>query len=339
MISTLDLQTLFDRILQVLREVTHCDSAALLLYNPGAEELEVHQALGTGSDALRGSCLRLEEGVTGQAARNQELIYVQDIGSDGRYLHYKKKTPQRGSMVSAPLTSKKRLLGVLNLHKDRCAAFTDGEIKLIQTVVTQAAIAIENAQLYEKTRNLSNTDELTGLANRRHFQEIVNREVAQARRYGTGFSLIIIDIDFFKLYNDTHGHLRGDAVLRKVAALLLQNTRGIDLVARFGGEEFVVLLPKTGTEGARAAAEKLRQCVAAETFSGAERSQPGGRLTISLGVAEFPSNSRDIYELIDLADRALYQAKQKGRNRTVVWDDLLSQQLAEGTYPPGTTSP
>jgi len=340
MISTLDLQTLFDRILQVLKEVTHCDSAALLLYNPGAEELEVHQVLGPESDALRGSCLRLEEGVTGQAARNQELIYVQDINVDSRYLHYKGKTQQRGSMVSAPLASKKRLLGVLNLHKERCSAFTDGEIKLIQTVVTQASIAIENAQLYEKTRNLSNTDELTGLANRRHFQEIVNREVAQARRYGTGFSLIITDIDHFKLYNDSHGHLRGDAVLRKVAALLLQNTRGIDLVARFGGEEFVILLPKTGKEGARAAAEKLRQCVAAETFSGAERSQPGGRLTISLGVSEFPSNSRDIYELIDLADKALYHAKQNGRNRTVAWDDVLSQQLPEGTFPsPGSTSP
>jgi diguanylate cyclase (GGDEF)-like protein len=245
---------------------------------------------------------------------------VHAVAADSRDLHYRGKSPQRGSMVSAPLISKRQLLGVLNLHKYEFAAFSDSEIKLIQTVVSQAAIAIENAQLYEKTKNLSNTDELTGLANRRYFQEILAREVAQARRYGTGFSVVLADIDHFKAYNDTHGHLRGDAVLRKVAAILLQNTRGIDLVARFGGEEFIVLLPKTTTEGGRAAADKLRQCVAAEVFSGAERSQPGGRLTLSLGVAEYPRDSKDIYELLDLADQALYRAKQSGRNATIAWN-------------------
>lgn len=321
MISTLDLGVLFERILQVLQEITHSDTMVLLLYNPGAEELEVRQALGQNAESLQGTVFRLDEGITGLAARNQELIYIHNLATDNRNLNCKDRSLQRGSLVAAPLVSKKRLLGVLNLHKYNVVGFSDNEIKLIQTIVSQAAIAIENAQLYEKTKALSNTDELTGLANRRYFQEILARDVAQARRYGTGFSIVMADIDHFKRYNDTHGHLRGDTVLKKVAAILLQNTRGIDLVARFGGEEFVILLPKTNKEGARAAAEKLRQCVAAETFSGADRSQPGGRLTLSLGVSEFPCDSKDLYELLDLADRALYQAKDRGRNTTVVWDD------------------
>lgn len=323
MTSTLELDLLFDRIVQILKEVINCDGLVLLRYNPGAEELEVRKSAGIDDETLKGISFRLDEGITGQAARAQQIVYVHDVTSDERGLQYKGRTLLHGSMVAAPLVVKNRLMGILNLHKERTGAFSDTEIKLIQAIANQAAIAIENTQLYEKAKNLSNTDELTGLANRRYFQEILAREVAQARRYGSCFSVIMVDIDHFKCYNDAHGHLRGDAVLKKVAALILQSTRGIDLVARFGGEEFVILLPKTNKEGARAAAEKLRQCVAAETFTGAEISQPGKRLTLSLGVAEFPSDSKDLYELIDLADRALYQAKGAGRNNTVVWNDGL----------------
>lgn len=319
--ATLDPALLFERIVQLLTEVLRCEDIVLLLYNPGAEELEVRKSSGIYAEALKGISFSLEEGITGLAARTLELVYVHDVTADTRCLGSKGRLVPRGSMVSAPLTVKNRLLGLLNLHKEEVGAFSDSEIKLVQAIANQAAIAIENAQLYEKTRTLSNTDELTTLANRRYFQEILAREVAQARRYGSCFSLIMADIDHFKRYNDNHGHLRGDTVLKKVAALMLQSTRGIDLVARFGGEEFVILLPKTGKEGARAAAEKLRQNVAAETFAGADRSQPDGRLTLSLGVAEFPSDSKDIYELIDLADRALYQAKERGRNNTAVWND------------------
>jgi len=321
MISTLELNALFERILQVLKEVTHCDALVLLLYNPGAEELEVRKSLGLDTDSLDGVSFRLDEGISGQAARNQEMIYLHDLEHDIRGLSNKGRLFLTGSLVTAPMVVKNRLMGVLNLHKKRLSGFTDSEVKLIQAVANQAAIAIENAQLYDRARTLSNTDELTALANRRYFQEILGRELAQAKRYGSCFSVVMADIDHFKRFNDSHGHLRGDSVLKKVAALFLQNTRGIDLVARFGGEEFVVLLPKTNKEGARAAAEKLRQCIAAETFTGANQSQPGGRLTLSLGVAEYPSDSKDGYELIDLADRALYHAKERGRNVTVAWND------------------
>ncbi len=332
MSSTLDLNVLFDRILQTLKELIEVPEMVLLLYNQGGEELGVRKTVGLDEELLEGVSFRLNEGITGLAARGQELIYLPDVRRDDRFMNYKGKVESEGSFVSSPLVVKKRLVGVLNLHKDAVGGFSESEIKLIQAASNQLAIAIENAQLYEKTRELSNTDELTGLSNRRYFQEILMRELAQARRYHANFSLIMIDIDHFKRYNDTHGHLNGDIVLRKVASLLLQSTRGIDLVSRFGGEEFVILLPKTSREGARAAAEKLRQCVAAEKFTGMEQSQPLGMVTLSLGVSEFPNDSKDIYELLDLADRALYLAKENGRNRTVVWGvDFPEEVLSESS--------
>ncbi len=319
MISTLDLGLLFDRMLHVLKDVVRCDETVFLLYHPGVEVLEVRKAAGIDPERLKGVTFRMDEGVTGTAARSQQLQYVPEITTDSRSLGYKGKHRSKGSMVSVPMMVKGRLSGVINLHKNMNNGFSEKEQRLVQAIANQAAIAVENARLYEKTRNLSNIDELTLLANRRHFQVILQRELAQARRYQVPFSLIMADIDHFKKYNDTHGHLNGDVALKRVADLLLQNTRGIDLAARFGGEEFIILLPKTNLDGALSAAEKLRQRIAGETFRGADLSQPGGRLTLSLGVAEFPTDSKDVFELIDLADRALYLAKQAGRNRALAW--------------------
>lgn len=319
MTSTLELDILFERMLNVLKDLIHCDRIVLFTYNPGGEELIVRKTYGIDQELLKGITFSLNEGITGKAALTKELIYVENLKTEERNLGYKGKSNSGGSMVAMPLVIKKRLAGVLNLHKTETSAFSKGELQLIQAIANQAAIAIDNSQLYEKARNLSNTDELTGLANRRHFQMILKREVAQAQRFHSHFSLIMADIDHFKNFNDTHGHLRGDIVLKKVADILLQNTRGIDLVGRFGGEEFIILLPKTDKEGARAAAEKLRACIMADTFSGEAESQPGGTLTLSLGIAQYPADSKDIYELLDLADRALYRAKEEGRNQVATW--------------------
>ena len=339
MITTLDVNLLFDRMLTTLQDLIHCEEMLLLLYNPGTEELEVRCSLGVDQELLKGVIFRLDDRVTGLAASSKELIYLPDLAVDPRAVNERARSFNGGAMVSAPMVVQHGLIGVLNLYKRQIDSFSPSELNLIQAVANQAAIYIENAQLFEKNRYLSNTDELTNLANRRYFQEILKRELAQARRFKTPFSLIMVDIDHFKRFNDTHGHLRGDIVLKRVAAHLLRNTRGIDLVGRFGGEEFIVLLPKTTKEGAFTAAEKLRQELAREEFPGAEQSQPGGRLTLSLGLAEYPTDSRDIHQLLECADRALYAAKEGGRNRTVAWNAETCQLPlfalpADGIQPP-----
>ena len=319
MIGSLDLDVLFGRVLQIIKDVVPCDELLLLLYQD-EERLQISKTLGLNParkyrELFDGRSVLMEE-----ISHRQECLHVRNLEEDQRFEDYLRDYPETRSLLCVPMILKEQILGVINLHKKEIGGFSEREIRLVQAITAQAAIAIENARLYQQTRDLSNTDSLTRLANRRFFQAALDKEFAQARRYGTNFSLIMIDIDHFKRYNDAHGHLQGDKVLRDVAQILQDNIRGIDLAARFGGEEFIILMPKTNKEGARAAAEKLRLCVAEREFMGAAESQPEGHLTLSLGIAEFPEDADSLETLQEQADQALYQAKKDGRNRTVAWN-------------------
>ena len=320
MTASIELSSLFDRILQVLNEVLSCDHIVLLVHNPGESILEVIRASGLDINLLSKVKFTFNQGITGEAAQSQRMIYVKNIDEDKRNLSYHGQVVTRGSMVSVPLVFKSRLVGVLNLHNRQVAAFSVSEQKLIQAIANQTAVTIYNTQITEKSRELSNIDELTGLSNRRHFQEILKREVAQARRFSSIFSIIMCDIDGFKQHKSTLGHIHSDALLRQIGQSLLKSTRGIDLVSRFGKDQFIILLPKTNKSGAVAAAEKLRKNFIDEDFSHQINYEKSIKVTLSFGVTEFPGDSKNIYELLNLADRALYAAKQDGSNCTVAWE-------------------
>jgi len=317
--ASLDQNLLFEKVFNILRDTLHCDRIVLLLYLPGSESLEVTKTTGLDAVTSKGLSFNLGEGISGMVAASMKPIYCTDLSTDDRNLNYKGRWVSTGSLLSMPMVVQNRLIGVLNIHHQKINAFISVAQQMAQAIADQTAISIENSRLYEKTRTLSATDDLTGLANRRQFQDYLQREWAQSRRYHSNFSLLMLDIDFFKSYNDKHGHLKGDIVLKKVAALLLQNTRGIDLVARFGGEEFVILLPKADKEGSLAVAEKLCSCIESEVFTGMEESQPQKKLTVSIGTSTFPTDSTDIYDLLNLADEALYQVKRNGRNGAIPW--------------------
>jgi diguanylate cyclase (GGDEF)-like protein len=177
-------------------------------------------------------------------------------------------------------------------------------------------IRIKRAIEYVQTKRLANTDGLTGLYNRRSFQERLQQEVERASRYHRPLSLIMIDVDHFKTYNDTYGHVQGDAVLVEVARTLKQFSRASDIVARYGGEEFVLILPETDRASATALGKRLRGHIERRKFPG-EAQLPGHVLTISVGVASYtPPESQEA--LLAAADMALYQAKREGRNRVAV---------------------
>ena len=168
------------------------------------------------------------------------------------------------------------------------------------------------ARYHEEIYQLATLDALTGLYNRRHFMEVLDREIARALRHGRELALCILDVDLFKPVNDTYGHIAGDEVLRRIAGVLCQHVRGDDIAARIGGEEFAVLLPEGGTEGAVAFAERLREAIAATIFS------PGGvprQITVSVGVAPMQAPVLNRSQLLAAADAALYRAKHAGRNR------------------------
>ncbi|MCK5799847.1 MAG: sensor domain-containing diguanylate cyclase, partial [Deltaproteobacteria bacterium] len=242
-------------------------------------------------------------------------------------------------VLGVPLETRENVFGAVVLSRDVGGTpFSEGDARLLVTFADQAAAAISNAELYGEVRRFSKglerevekrtaelaaanarlaklavTDGLTGTYNHRHFQERLSLEVARCCRSGLALSLLMIDFDLFKRFNDSHGHLAGDGALRAVARVLQSGRRATDIVARYGGEEFAVLLIDTPKDAAGRVAEVLRRQVA-ETPVG----EKGEAITISVGVAACPDDAKEAGPLIQAADAALYVAKDKGRNRVVL---------------------
>jgi diguanylate cyclase (GGDEF)-like protein len=208
-----------------------------------------------------------------------------------------------------------RILGIVSVSRSG-HDFTKGERDLFNYLAGQAAVSIENVDLHELVQLQAVTDELTGLFNHRRFQEVIEAEVERAARFDQPLGLLMLDIDDFKLINDTYGHQQGDVVLREVARVLRENARQVDEPARYGGEEMAVALPQTDLEGTYLLAERVRESIAALRI---DRLDGNGHLqvTASFGVAAFPESARDKDPLIAAADAALYGAKRAGKNRTV----------------------
>jgi diguanylate cyclase (GGDEF)-like protein len=211
-----------------------------------------------------------------------------------------------------------RVTGIVSVGR-RGKPFSDGEHDLFHYLAGQAAVSVENVGLHETVERQAVTDELTGLSNRRRFQETLAGEVARSQRFDQGLGLVMLDIDNFKQVNDTYGHQQGDLVLREVARVLRESSRAIDLPARYGGEELAVVLPGTDLEGAYDLAERVRQGI--EELELPLLDGAGGRdrlrVTASLGAASLGDGIDDMRELVAAADAALYRAKRAGKNQTV----------------------
>jgi diguanylate cyclase (GGDEF)-like protein len=220
------------------------------------------------------------------------------------------------SALIVPISARGAVLGALALYSPQRHKFTDENEALLATIGNQVSVAVLNARLYEKTLELAQEDGLTRLANRRHLMERLKQEVYRAERYHTSLSLIMLDLDKFKSFNDSYGHLKGDELLREFAIMVAHTIRVTDIAGRYGGEEFAIILPNTALKGAIVIAERIRLAMEGLRIDTGEGSPPAGR-TISIGIAEFlPGDTEE--KLVGSADAALYRAKQGGRNR-VSW--------------------
>lgn len=221
--------------------------------------------------------------------------------------------------LTKPFEDIANISGVVRRAVEKLATIHDKEEMVERLKRSAEELETLNSQLKE----IAIRDGLTGLFNHRHFREQIEIEVLRARRHGREFSLIFMDVDFFKRFNDTHGHLEGDKILKGIARIIRERSRATTLAARYGGEEFVLLVPETGKAGARSLADGLRRSVEDHPFEGRE-TQPDGKVTLSLGVATFPEDGNDSISLIAAADRALYQAKGAGRNRVCCVDVVVA---------------
>lgn len=217
-----------------------------------------------------------------------------------------------------PVKGRSGLIGILALgSKQSGSPFSHDDIEVVTNLAGQASVIIENAQLYTQATIRANTDGLTELYNHRQFHERLEQEIARGSRFGAVFSIIILDIDLFKVYNDIYGHLAGDRILRKLGELLKDSVRKLDIPFRYGGEEFTVILPEARLDNAYKVAERIRRAIESEASTKAMT------VTVSLGVASWPSDGVTKEEIIGCADAALYRAKQTGRNRTCLSSDIL----------------
>ncbi len=224
------------------------------------------------------------------------------------------------SGVIVPLIDRGKPNGLLKMFSCEEGRYREADARLFQQIGAVLARSSENVRKYNLIRRMATVDALTNIYNRRFFSEQMAREFNRAHRYGSNLSLLMIDIDNFKHYNDANGHLSGDKVLANVAGILKSNMRESDLVARYGGEEFTVILPETDLAQGKVVAEKIRSSIEQFDFEHGEK-QPLGRLTISLGLATKTSEMKEATDLINCADIALYRAKKAGRNRCVAYND------------------
>ena len=254
------------------------------------------------------------EGIAGTVFKTQETYLSHNADSDTRYAH--SKDSNINSIVCLPLLINDEAIGVLNItnKQEEDAVFTDEDIEILTAITHQAAMPIEKADLYQ----LAITDELTGLFVRRYYFRRLEEEMRRRKRYNQRLSMLMMDIDHFKKFNDTYGHEMGDEVLRVVARTMQAAAREVDVVARYGGEEFCILLPETDPEGALVAGDRFRAAIEEQ-----EIPHEDGFVTVtaSFGTAEATEDTPKGEDLVRNADIALYHAKANGRNRVEGWKE------------------
>ncbi len=327
MASTLDLQNILTRISETVSSLLQAQAMSLMLLGPDGRSLSTvagynlfDEAFPDAGEDHRGVSPSLV------AVREKRLVTVPDVRTDPVYGARLRLAGDRGftSFLAIPLIVQDRALGCMNLYMIERHEFGPGEIQLLSTFASQAAVSIENARLFEEARQLAITDPLTGLANHRQFYDQLPREFRRAQRYQRPLTLLMLDLDHFKAFNDRYGHLAGDQALRETADILRQNARSVDLLARYGGEEFAIILPETDLVRAAAHAERIRSAVASHVFEGQETGQEH-RVTISIGVAALTAATQKIEDLVHDADQAMYRAKAGGRNRLELAPDGIAE--------------
>lgn len=311
--STHDMNQMLGSILNTAADAVDADAAVLWRFTPSRDGLQA--SLAVGLDGHAKGTVPVGHGIVGFVAERAQPVFLPSQGGP---------RPARGeppfpATIAVPIYSEDRIAAVLAAYRnDESRPFGPEDLETVVFLAEQGGVAIENVLLHEEAQRLSLTDGLTGTWNRRYFQMQFRQILATATRFDRHFSVLMLDLDHFKVLNDTYGHQRGDAVLVEFARRVKETLREVDTFARYGGEEFIVLLPETDEVGARTTGEKIREEIRSQPF-GALGEEPVP-VTVSIGVASYPRHGERFDVLVESADKALYAAKQAGRDRVVIAD-------------------
>ena len=311
--STTDLSTIMGLALDTVRHMFNCTAGLIYRVDENEGTLRYIDSFGYPEEALQRltsmpypsveDCWTVSEG---------RLIGIDDLSKRELSCHTLEKIGT-GSSICVGMKVEERTLGVLHIRSDKPGAFREEDQQLALAISDQVALALQRALLFEEINRLAITDPLTGVFNVRRLEWVLQDELNRSRRYDRPVSFLMVDEDNLKAYNDTLGHQKGDVVLSQVASIIDSNTRDVDKVFRYGGDEFCVVLPETDSRDAFVVADKIRKVVSEFHFPDQERI-PGGTITISLGVSSLSGEAGEVSDLVNKADVALYTAKQKGRN-------------------------
>ena len=314
--NVLDLGLVLDKILVQVEKVVPLDSASIFFQENNLLRLVCGRGYPL-TAKLIGQTYPADNDLYVEMCQTRQPVYLMDATSDPRFQKWGGINFVK-SWLGVPLIAQGQTIGALTVDSSQLAIYNGASMALVQAFANEAAMAIVNARLFEQVHQMAITDPLTGLYNRRYFFEVANQEYERSRRYGGPLSIIILDVDHFKLVNDTYGHLVGDRALVELAQCCLKVLREVDVMARYGGEEFIIMLPETSVERACQVAGRLQAVISDMVVRSAE--DPVS-VAVSIGVAGLEEGCPGLEILIDRADQALYAAKCSGRGRVFTWNE------------------
>jgi diguanylate cyclase (GGDEF)-like protein len=316
-VSILDKQKLLNTLLEKSLQLLNAEQGSLMLLDRETSELVVEAKKSIDDTVQEKMRFKKNEGISGLVLESGGALLVEDIEQDPRIRQANRPRYRTKSFISVPIKVEDRLTGVLNVSdKIEGDVFNEDDLRLVESFINNVAIAIERSILYKQTEDLqklSITDPLTGIYNRRYLNRRLSEEITKYNRYRHPFSFMMLDLDRFKEYNDTYGHISGDNLLKALASIMEKSLRTIDIAARFGGDEFVAIFPQTPKVDAIQITNRLKEKID-KALSEYSAEVP---LTISIGLATYPDDASSIMELIEKTDQALYLAKKGGGNRVV----------------------
>lgn len=313
--STLDLQKILQTVMEKISDFLQPDTWSLLMLDEATQELYFEIAIGAGAHKLKDVRLKLGEGIAGWVAQHGEPVLIEDVKRDPRFSRRFDELTQMDtrSVVCVPIRGREKILGVIELVN--CLgreSFRREDIPILKSLADYAAIALENARYVQRIQELTITDDCTALYNARHLNFVLDAEIYRSTRYNYEFSVIFLDLDHFKQVNDTRGHLVGSKLLWMIGDIIKGHLRLIDYAFRYGGDEFVVLLPQTAKKNSLMVVRRLKDLLNSKVFFTDEGLNI--KVTASFGVASFPNDGRTRKELLRMADEAMYLVKNTTRN-------------------------
>lgn len=316
--SSLNLDQVLQNIMDKMATFYRPDTWSLLMVDDAKDELYFAITVGDSAAKLKAIRLKIGEGIAGWVAKNGEPLIVPDVYDDPRFARRLEEMSRwkTRSIICLPLKSRNHVLGVIQLINCQVESFTDREMFFLLAMCDYAAIAIDNARAVERIQELTITDDCTGLFNARHLYKMLDAEVNRSQRFGYEFSVIFVDLDRFKLVNDTYGHLIGTRLLSEIGLRIKGQLRLIDFAFRYGGDEFVILLPQTGKDAAVIVARRLQEMLRNAPFLREEGLDLEVRA--SMGLATFPEDAKTAHDIIRQSDEMMYVVKNSSRDAIAV---------------------